>query len=260
MWDSIKRWWRYLGAKLGHRLEQHADPKVQLEQAIREARDQHRRLIEQATNVIANQKQTQRQLDRAMEDYEHAHGSARQALLLGDQEARAGHGDQATNYNQAAEAFAGRIVSLENQVGTLREQLLETTRAAEQAKAKVAQNSASLQKKLAEREQLLSQLDQARMQEEMNKAMSQLSEAVGEDVPTFDEVRVKIERRLARAQAASELGDSTVDAKMLAVEQAQLSATAHDRLSELRSELGLRATPMLGAPDEAETSKPADST
>jgi len=258
MWDSVKRWWRYLGAKLGNRLEEKADPKVQLEQAIKEARDQHRRLIEQATNVIANQKQTQLRLDRAMEDYEHANGSARQALLLGDQEARAGHGTQASNYNQAAEAFAGRIVSLENQVTQLREQLLETTRAAEQAKAAVSQNSTALQKKLAEREQLLSQLDQARMQEQMNKAMSQLSEAVGEDVPTFDEVRIKIERRLARAQAATELGDSTVDAKMLQVEQAQLSAAANDRLSELRSELGLRATPMLGPSEQPGAAKPAD--
>ncbi len=258
MWDSIKRWWRYWGAKLGHRLDERADPKVQLEQAIKEARDQHRRLIEQATNVIANQKQTQRRLDRAMEDYQHANGSARQALLLGDQEARAGHGEQATNYTQAAEAFANRIVNLENQVTTLREQLLETTRAAEQAKAKVTQNSAALQKKLSEREQLLSQLDQARMQEEMNRAMRQLSEQVGEEVPTFDEVRTKIERRLARAQAASELGDATIDAKMLAVEQAQLTSAAQDRLSELRSELGLRATPMLGAPDQPEPSKPAD--
>jgi len=258
MWDSIKRWWRYMGAKLGHRLDEKADPKVQLEQAIKEAREQHRRLIEQATNVIANQKQTQLRLDRAMEDYERANGSARQALLLSDQEARAGNTAQATSYNQAAEAFAGRIVSLENQVTQLREQLLDTTRAAEQAKQAVAQNSTELQKRLAEREHLLSQLDQARMQEEMNKAMSQLNQAFGEDVPTFDEVRIKIERRLSRAQAASELGEATVDAKMIAVEQAQLTAQAQDRLSELRSELGLRPTPMLSAPEQPTPATPAD--
>ena len=251
MWDAMKRWWRYLGAKLGMRLEERADPKVQLEQAIREAREQHQRLLEQATNVIANQKQTQLRLDRAMEDYERANASARQALLLGDQEARAGNPDKATSFNQAAEGFASRIVSLEAQVGQLREQLLEATRASEQAKSAVTQNSAALQKKLGEREQLLSQLDQARMQEQMNKAMSQLSEAVGEDVPTFEEVRIKIERRLARAQAASELTGTTVDARMLEVEQAQLSAEAQARLGSLRAELGLRAPPMLNAPEES---------
>ena len=57
MWKSIKKWWRYVAAKLGMKLDEAADPKVQLEQAIREAREQHRKLTEQAANVIANQKQ-----------------------------------------------------------------------------------------------------------------------------------------------------------------------------------------------------------
>ena len=250
MWNAIRRWWRYWGAKLGVRLDEKADPKVQLEQAIKEARQQHRRLIEQATNVIANQKQTQLRLDRAIEDYGKANASARQALLLADQEARAGNADKATTFNSAAEGFASQIVSLEAQVDQLRGQLLDATRSSEQAKAAVTQNSAVLQKKLAEREQLLTQLDQARMQEQLNKAMSQISEAVGEDVPTFEEVRTKIERRLARAQASSELSGTTVDTKMLEVQHAQLSAEAQARLGALRSELGLRAPPALQAPDE----------
>jgi len=250
MWDALKRWWRYLGARVGMRLEESADPKVQLEQAIREARAQHRRLLEQATNVIANQKQTERQLERAMEEFERANASARQALVLGDQEARAGNADKAISFNQAAEAFASKIVSLEAQVTQLRGQLLETSQASEKAKAAVAQNSAALQKKFAERQALLSQLDQARMQEEMNKAMGQLSESVGEDVPTFDEVRAKIEKRLARAQAATEIGGASVETKMLEVEHAQMTAEAEARLGALRAELGLRAPPMLNAPGD----------
>ena len=43
MWKTIKRWWRYLAAKLGMKLEESADPKVQLEQAIQEARQLLRR-------------------------------------------------------------------------------------------------------------------------------------------------------------------------------------------------------------------------
>ena len=58
MFKSLKRWWRYLGTKLGMTFEEHADPKVQLEQAIVEAQEQHRRLKEQAASVIANQKTT----------------------------------------------------------------------------------------------------------------------------------------------------------------------------------------------------------
>jgi len=250
MFEAVRRWWRYWAAKLGVRLDEKADPKVQLEQAIREARQQHKRLTEQATNVIANQKQLQLRLDRAIEDYEKSNASARQALLLGDHEARDGHGDKASSFNAAAEAFATKIIGLEAQVAQLKQQLLDASQASERAKAAVAQNSTALQKKFAEREQLLSQLDQAKMQEAINKAMSQLSETVGEDVPTFEEVRTKIERRVARAQAASEITGTSVDTKMLEVEQAQMSAEAQARLSELRSELGLSSPPAAPASEQ----------
>ena len=57
-------------AKASGDFEERADPKVQLEQAIADAQDQHRRLVEQAANVVANQKQTEMQLNRAMEELE----------------------------------------------------------------------------------------------------------------------------------------------------------------------------------------------
>jgi phage shock protein A len=259
MWKSIKRWWRYLAAKLGMKLEESADPKVQLEQAIREAREQHRKLTEQAANVIANQKQTQLKLDRAIEEYEKANASARQALLLSDQEARAGNADKAGSFGSAAEAFANKIINLEKQIDDLKKTLLDATAASERAKQAVAQNSSALQKKLAEREKLLSQLDQAKMQEQMTTAMTQLSETVGEEVPTFEEVRNKIEKRLAKAQASTELTGTGVESKMLEVEQAQASAEAQARLSELRSELGL-STPPPPKQEEAETGEAKEAT
>ena len=243
MFKTLKKWWRYWAAKLGMKLEESADPKVQLEQAIAEAREQHRKLTEQAANVIANQKQTQLKLDRAMDEYEKANASARQALLLTDQETRAGNADKAASFSSAAEAFANKLINLEKQIDDLKKTLLDATQQSEKAKQMVAQNSSALQKKLAEREKLLSQLDQAKMQEQMSKAMTQLSETVGDDVPTFEQVRDKIEKRLSKAQATSDLTGATVDTKMLEVEQAQASAEAQARLSELRSELGLSTPP-----------------
>ena len=56
----FKKWWKYLGAKFNSDFDKNADPAVQLEQALREAQDQHRRLKEQAANVIAGQKQAGR--------------------------------------------------------------------------------------------------------------------------------------------------------------------------------------------------------
>src|SRR5438552_8605314 len=256
MWKAIRRWWKYLGAKLSGKLEESADPKVQLEQAIEESQQQHRRLTEQAANVIANQKQTQMRLERAVEEYEKSNASARQALLLADEANRDGKSDKVSSYTQAAEAFADKIIGLEKQVADLKNQLQQTTQAAEQAKQAVAQNSSALQQKLAERQKLLSQLDQAKMQEQMNKAMATLSETVGEDVPTLDEVRTKIEARYARALGTSELQGATVESRMLEVERAAMNTEAQGRLAELRSQLGLPAANEAGAPAQSGSQEP----
>src|SRR5436309_15273570 len=111
MWKAIRRWWKYLGAKLSGKLEEAADPKVQLEQAIQEAQEQHRRLTEQAANVIANQKQTEMRLSRSMEELEKVNASARQAVLMADDATKKGDAAKAAEYTSAAEAFANRLIA-----------------------------------------------------------------------------------------------------------------------------------------------------
>ena len=117
--------------------------------------------------------------------------------------------------------------------------VLESTQASDQAKAAVQQNSRLLQEKIAEKSKLLSQLDQAKMQEEMNSAMAQLTETVGADVPTLSEVQDKIQARYAKAKAHAELSETSVESRVLEVEQATANVEAQSRLSELRAELGL---------------------
>ena len=71
---------------------------------------------------------------------------------------------------------------------------------------------------------------------------------VGQDVPTLEEVRDKIERRYAKALGTSELQGQTVESRMLEVEQAAVDTEAQARLSEIRSQLGLSSAT---APAEA---------
>ncbi|HEY6533653.1 MAG TPA: PspA/IM30 family protein [Acidimicrobiales bacterium] len=239
MANAAKRWWKYLGAKANTELDDRADPRVQLEQAMADAQDQHRRLKEQAANVIANQRQAEIRLNRSMEEYERLTANARQALVMADQAARAGDGARSAEYTTTAEAFANRLVAVEQEVEDTKALVLQSAQAAEQAKGAVAQNATLLQKKLVERQKLLSQLDQAKMQEQMNRSVASLSATVGEDTPTFAEVRDKIEIRYARAKGMSELTDETVPNRMLEVEQATMNAEAVARLDALREQMGL---------------------
>jgi phage shock protein A len=131
------------------------------------------------------------------------------------------------------------------------------TQASDQAKAAVATNGQVLQKKLSEKQKLLGQLEQAKMQEQMNKAMASLSETVGQDVPTLDEVRNKIEERYARAKGMSELQETSVESRMIEIEQAAQNWEAQSRLDQIRSELGIAPE---AAPAAAAATEPAVAT
>lgn len=242
MWKLIKRRWKYVTARLSGRFEENADPKVQLEQAMNDAREQHRRLKDQAANVIANQKQTEMRLNRAISELERVNRNARQALMMAEQSALAGDDAKTSHYTSAAEKLAGRLITLEDEIESLKGLLFQASQASEQARNAVSQSSLSLQEKLRERQQLLGQIDQARMQEQMNEAMATLSESVGDDVPTFAEVRDKIEARYAKAKGTAELTEADDgEAAMLEIEAAARSNEAKARLAQLRDQLGLPA-------------------
>jgi phage shock protein A len=239
MLKLLRRWWKYTVAKLSSGFSERADPKVQLEQAIAEAQDQHRRLKEQAANVIAHQKQTEIRLNRSIGELEKVSANARQAVLMADEAGKSGDQAKATQYTATAESFATRLIQLEKEVDDLKAMHLQSTDAANQSKNAVQQNSMALQQKLAERQRLLSQLDQAKMQERMNDAMASLSETVGQDVPTLAEVRDKIEVRYSKAKGMAELNEGTVESRMLEVEQASMNVEAQARLTQIREQLGL---------------------
>jgi hypothetical protein len=85
------------------------------------------------------------------------------------------------------------------------------------------------------------------MQEQMNTAMATLNEAVGQDVPTFDEVQAKIEARYAKATSMAELTEQSVESNILEIEQAARNVEAQARLNEIRSQLGIAPAPSAAA-------------
>jgi phage shock protein A len=199
-----------------------------------------------------------------MGELEKVNVNARQAVIMADEAAKNGDQNKATQFTQTAESFANRLIQLEKEVEDLKAMHLQSTDAANQAKQAVQQNAMALQQKLAERQKLLSQLDQAKMQEQMNKAMSTLGETVGEDVPTLNEVRDKIEARYAKAKGMAELNETSVESRMLEVEAASMNVEAQARLASIKEQLGITAgttsdqVPEIETPakEEAEATKP----
>jgi phage shock protein A len=243
MANVFTKWWRYLTAKLNRTFDEKADPTVQLEQVIAEATDQHRRLREQAANVIANQKQAELRLNRSLAELEKVNANTRQALVMASEATGKGDAAKAHELDQAAQALATRLVQLEKDVDDQKTLVLQATQASDQAKAAVQQSALVLERKLAERQKLLSQLDQAKMQEQLNTAMASLEATVGDDVPSFEQVRDKIEARYAKAKGMAELSSTSVQSTMLEIEQASANSEAMSRLSQMKAELGLAPAP-----------------
>ncbi len=156
MANPFVRGWKYLMALLSGKLDEHSDPKIQIQQAIEEAQRQHQALTQQAAAVIGNQRQLEMKLSRQMGEVEKLQGSARQALVLADQARAKGDEAKAAEYEQTAQVFATQLVAAEQSMEDLKGLHDGALQAAEQAKKAVENNAMMLQQKLAERSKLLS--------------------------------------------------------------------------------------------------------
>ena len=175
---------------------------MQLEQAITEAQNQHRRLKEQAANVIANQKQSELRLNGKMSELEKLNANARQALIMAADAEKAGDAAKAAQYNTAAETIANQLIQVEKDVESLKTMVLESTQASDQAKAAVQQNSRLLQQKIAEKSQaaVAARPGEDAGGDELGDGAA--NETVGDDVPTLYEVAGEDPGPLRQGQGA----------------------------------------------------------
>lgn len=236
MANPFTKFWNYLMALFDNKIEENADPKVQIEQAINDAQRQHQALSQQAAAVIGNQRQLEMQLNRRLEDVEKLQANARQALQLADKARSEGNAQKAQEYENAAEAFAAQLVTAEAGVEDTKQLHDQALQQAAQAKQAVERNAAHLQQQVAERSKLLSQLEQAKMQEKVSETMQSMN-SITASGPNLDQVRDKIERRYANALGAAELAQNSIEGRMAEVEQAGIQMAGHGRLEQLRAEM-----------------------
>ncbi|MDN5581707.1 MULTISPECIES: PspA/IM30 family protein [unclassified Corynebacterium] len=238
MANPFSKAWKYLMALFDSKIEENADPKVQIEQAIREAQNQHRQLSQQAAAVIGNQRQLEMKLNRQLAEIEKLQSNTKQALTLSDKARSEGDNQKAVEYENAAEAFAAQLVTAEQSVEDMKQLHDQSLQQADQAKKAVERNSMQLQQKVSERTKLLSQLEQAKMQEKVADSLQSMDRAASADSPNLDQVREKIERRYSNALGQAELAENSVQGRMAEVEQAGVHMAGHSRLEQLRAEMG----------------------
>ncbi|MQA61091.1 MAG: PspA/IM30 family protein [Actinophytocola sp.] len=238
MANPFVKFWKYLMAAFSTKIDEHADPKVQIQQAIEEAQRNHQALSQQAASVIGNQRQLEMKLNRQLGEVEKLQSSTRQALVLAEEAREKGDEKKAGDYEVAAEGFAAQLVTAEQSIEDLKTLHDQALQAATQAKQAVERNSYQLQQKLAERTKLLSQLEQAKMQEQVSSSLTQMTElAAPSNTPSLDEVREKIERRYATAVGSAELAENSMQGRMLEVQHSTMQLAGHSRLEQIRASM-----------------------
>ncbi|GAA1819129.1 PspA/IM30 family protein [Luedemannella flava] len=244
MANPFVKGWKYLMALFGSKIDEYADPKVQIQQAIEDAQRQHQALVQQAAAVIGNQRQLELKLNRTLGEVENLQASTRQALVLADKARAAGDEKKAGEYEQTAQTFASQLVATEQSLEDLKSLHDQALGAAEQARKAVENNAMLLQQKLAERTKLLSQLEQAKMQETVAKSIQSMNDTVAPPgtTPSLNEIRDKIEKRYATALGQAELASNSLEGRRLEVQKATLDMAGASRLEEIRASMNPQVT------------------
>ena len=106
MANPFSKGWKYLMQSLDTKIEENADPHVQIQQATEAARKQHQQISESAARVIGNRNQLEMKMNRLQQDAQKLSDNARTAIQQADKAAAAGDQTKANELNQTAELLS----------------------------------------------------------------------------------------------------------------------------------------------------------
>ncbi|MBP3088212.1 PspA/IM30 family protein [Corynebacterium sp. sy017] len=247
MANPFAKGWKYLTASLDQKIEENADPKVQINQAVTAAKQQHEQIVQQASAVIGNKNQLEMKLNQLVQEQQDLTEKTRQALAQSDAAQRTGDAEENTKFAHVAEIYATQLVSVEQQLEEAKTLHKQSVNAAEQAKQQVKASEIKLKEQLAQADELMRQVQQTQMQESSARSVEQLGAFQADStVPSMDSVREKIERRYAQALGAQELMQDSVDGRIAEIDVSGQDMRAASRLAEIRAELDAGKTQAQG--------------
>lgn len=220
LWARLTRIFR---ASTGAALDKMENPELVLQQTIRDMRDR----VPELNNSVAQVMATERLLAKQKENL------STQVVDLDSKikaSVKMGRDDIATAY-----------------IGQLQQAQIDLERTTVQAEhAQIASKQAlkardnyvlNMKKRTAEAMQLISAAKQAKLQEQLAQTMETFN--IGDDASTFNEMREKIDRRVAAAEAKLQLGTSSVDSQMQDIEREAMDIQLQDKLLEYKQSMGL---------------------
>jgi phage shock protein A len=220
LWARLTRVFR---ASTGAALDRIENPELVLQQTIRDMRDR----VPELNNSVAQVMATERLLIKNSENLE------KQVVDLDSKikaSVKMGRDDIAT-------AYIGQLQQAQMDLERTGAQLEHASLASKQALKARDNYVLNMKKRTAEAMQLISAAKQAKLQEQLAQTMETFN--IGDDASTFNEMREKIDRRVAAAEAKLQLGTSSVDSQMQDIEREAMDIQLQDKLLEYKQQMGL---------------------
>ena len=236
-WSRLKR---SLRAMFGGIVEKTEDPELILQQTIRDMRDRVPELNNSVAQVMATERLLARSKDRLAEQVVELDSKIKASIKM--------------NRDDIATAYIGQLQQAQLDLSRTSQQLEHANRASQQALKARDNYVLQMQRRTAEAMQLINQSKQAKLQEQLAQTMASFQ--LGDDASTFNEMRDKIDRRAAAAEAKMQLGTSSVDTQMQEIEREAMDMQLADKLLEYKQQMGLlgegqREKPALPAADKS---------
>lgn len=220
LWTRMKRSMRAL---FGGIIEKTEDPELILQQTIRDMRDRVPELNNSVAQVMATEKLLVKNKERLETQRVDLDSKIRASVKMGR--------------DDIATAYIGQLQQVQIDLEKTGQQLEHATNASKQALKARDNYVLQMQRRTAEAMQLINQSKQAKLQEQLAQTMESFQ--LGDDASTFNEMRDKIDRRVAAAEAKMQLGSASVDTQMQEIEREALDMQLADKLLEYKRDMGL---------------------
>jgi len=224
-------------AVFGGLIEKTEDPELILQQTIRDMRDRVPELNNSVAQVMATERLLAKNKERLETQRVDLDSKIRASVKMGR--------------DDIATAYIGQLQQAEIDLQKTSQQLEHANLASKQALKARDNYVLQMQRRTAEAMQLINQSKQAKLQEQLAQTMESFQ--LGDDASTFNEMRDKIDRRAAAAEAKMQLGAASVDTQMQEIEREALDMQLADKLLEYKRSMGL-----LGAGTSTPQALPAE--
>jgi len=220
LWTRMKRSVRAL---FGGIIEKTEDPELILQQTIRDMRDRVPELNNSVAQVMATEKLLAKNKERLETQQVDLDSKIRASVKMGR--------------DDIATAYIGQLQQVQIDLQKTAQQLEHANNASKQALKARDNYVLQMQRRTAEAMQLINQSKQAKLQEQLAQTMESFQ--LGDDASTFNEMRDKIDRRAAAAEAKMQLGSASVDTQMQEIEREALDMQLADKLLAYKRDMGL---------------------